>query len=288
VNSRSRGSKRGPSRAACGRDRPQDARHPAPVTRRRSSADISSRDANDMRAEVTTASALATSTRSCTSRSSRTHAARGHGGRGRRVLVPLTRSSPRRTPHPLESLGERTASSLSVPRESPHARPHTPRTHTVPRTHRSDTSRPNNLQTRTSSKPRVGSAAGNASRVSGILRPVRPQAARLSPRFERLYRSKPEPPPARFTALACEGASRSIRVNPQPWGRPKGGHAARTETQTNLLAPSRVKSGKLPFSARRAHPANAATTASTTNSASTPSERTPSSALAPAGVPQYA
>ena len=41
--------------------------------------------------------------------------------------------------------------------------------------------------------------------------------------------SEPEPPQGPFTALACEGRWRSIRVNPQRRGRPKGAHAARTE-----------------------------------------------------------
>ena len=49
----------------------------------------------------------------------------------------------------------------------------------------------------------------------------RPQAARLGRCVSPRDRTQPEPPPARFTALACEGASRSIRVNPQPWGRAK-------------------------------------------------------------------
>ena len=49
--------------------------------------------------------------------------------------------------------------------------------------------------------------------------------------------SEPEPPQGPFTALACEGRWRSIRVNPQRRGRPKGAHAARTEPGSTSTDP---------------------------------------------------
>ena len=205
---------------------------PGPVTRRRSSADASSRDANDMRVEVTTASALATSTRSCMSRSSRTHAARGHGGRGRRVLVPLTRSSARRTARGLESLGERTASSLSVPRESPTDVP--PLAHRQARGHGRPGRRESDLRQVT--PPGCRASCGQLGRKL-------PDSALA---LNHAIASSPESPQARFRDFPCLGARGSMDVNPQGWSGTKCHSSPRTERPSTPSHPREANSRKTP------------------------------------------
>ena len=252
MNSRSRGSKRGPSRAACGRDRPQDARHPAPVTRRRSSADISSRDANDRRVDVTTAFALATSTRLGAGGSSR---GTQHGDTAAAAVVSPCRSRDRgaeNSSRARESRGTDSELAVRSPREL-HAREGRRRgraargaadIYVLARGRTREEASAEDLRQVTRSECRAS---------CGQLGRKLPDSGVTS---NDGIASSPESPQARFRDFPCLGARGSMDVNPQGWSGTKCHSRPRTERPSTPSYPREANSRKTPVwrSGARAHP----------------------------------